>query len=651
MRSSKSSSSSSERERSHSRRGRHGRKGRRGPSRGEVCQEMCGFERGHMFHRMMFGRCKELKNEIKIAVTILCRDMKPFHQTVVIHLVKKALKKQLREERGKCKEVPSGEEIKEQPYEEHHKERHHGGHYKGKHHGEGHHKWRHERRREEDFHLTEMVKKAVKKVLENKDKLVETIDTIMEIFDCERKEMMSQTAQTKESEKESCDKECRDKHHMYGHRRFAKEVAKLIMKMHKKGITKKEDQQEMAKKFIRKIRKGHMKDMKKAAKEVIKKILCYELEGCDPLYRKAVQKTITKAFVKHCFIKLSIKREKMHKMMKEFEERSEGRPEGEPGGPRDPGMRPPHHMGGPRGHFMGGPMGHHMMGFGMGRHMMGPPSPRMGMMCGPHMMRGMGKFRKKMFMKTMFIGFMMKKGMKFVLEYYKKNEEAIKTCYDTVKELVVAYFKDMKQDDKCVMKAMRRVMADIVSGAIYEAGDEKKSKEFFINYAKKYIKGLLCPCKKKCIRKCKHLVKAGLLFNGVKDECVLHIASRWGAIACCQKNGKDGCPESVCAEFTTRWVSDHVPIVTQALEVAKEMKEEMMKECKEECPKKCGDKVKDRFMCKMIFKYLAMNCTDGKFDKEQFKAYIKEFKERMKKEREQMEKKFQEKQKKHEEKK
>ena len=211
--------------------------------------------------------------------------------------------------------------------------------------------------------------------------------------------------------------------------------------------------------------------------------------------------------------------------------------------------------------------------------------------------------------------------IKFVLSYLKDSEECLKMCTEGAKEAVETAFKDCK---KCTEKCKMKLIAKIVAKCACCCGcGEKKTKEQCLEFANKYIKGFVCCCDKKCVKRCKDTVKTAMRLVGIKEKCILHIGSRWGAIMCCQTNGKAGCPKDVCAEFTGKWVKDFTPAIVEACNVLKEL----TKDCCKDCP--CGDYEAKTISRKLILCYLKMNCLDGKFNKAHFTAFVNEKKEKM----------------------
>ena len=490
------------------------RKGHRGSSRrGEGSSRRRDWSKEG---KKPWKKFKKDKNEVNMAVAVMCQDMKPFHQAIVAQIIKDSLK-------GKrCRDKSPKEEYK-----------------RGRKHS-----------KERKFHSAEKVKEVAKEVLKTKEKIIETTELIMGVLKEQRMPKMEETKSDGE-----------EKFH-HGHKRFAREVAAMILKMWKKGITDKEEQKKMAERFFEKMKKRRMKKMTKGTKRMVEKILFYDLESCDPVYRKVVESVVACGFATHCFLK-------MGEMKKG--EKTEEQKEGEKG-------EFWHHRRG-RGHFW------------------------------KRFIRGDDREEKGH-------GFMLKKMLKFAMCYYKKNEENIKTCFEAVKGVVDEHFKE----DKCCKKVCK-TMSKIVSEALKE---EEKTKEFYVDFAKKYIKGLVTPCHKGCEKKCQKFFKVAMLLDGVKDKCVIDMASHWGAIACCQANGKTGCPEDSCAEFSKKWLASNLPIVTEAVAIAKEMEKEFA-----DCPTTCGKGGK--LICELVLKYLAMNCTDGKLNKDDLKAYLKAHKERMNK--------------------
>ena len=247
--------------------------------------------------------------------------------------------------------------------------------------------------------------------------------------------------------------------------------------------------------------------------------------------------------------------------------------------------------------------------------------PEDGKHCGGEhaMMRGMGmkgKFWKKK--GKFFKKKMMKEGVKFVLAYLKEVEESVRTLLGVVTS--VADEKMKADPTACCID--HELVVKAVSECINETDGEKKPNEYYVDFFKRYFRGYSCCCNKKCIKRCRKFFHIALLLNGFKDTCAIEVASRWGAIMCCQTNGKKGCVETDCAEFAAKWIKDFCPIVLEAMKTYNETVEE----CKEEGDKK-GEFRKQRIARRMILRYLKLNCVDGKFDKENFKGYVKERKE------------------------
>ena len=629
--------------------GRHGGFGRRGSFGG----------RGH---GCGFGGHKILKREIKIAVSVLCQGMKPFHQAVIMNLVKHQLKSEICSKGGDGEE-PTSEELKME-HGPHGRGKHHG---RGRHHGRGGHHGRedgeHHKRRShsrgshsrgshsrgshgsrshsrgphgrhkffremiKDGRFAEKIKFILNSILANKDKLVETIETIIGTLKNKKKEMFSQGEETDPEEQK------REEGRMFPrmHQRFAKEVAMLIIQMKEKNIWKKEEIIDFADKLWQDIRKRRMKQMKRGAKMTIEKILSYKFDQSDSLYKSAVELAVTKAFLKNCRFEFAAHRKKFIEMKKKFEEEKKTDTKEKPcfGGP----------MGWKR-FAMCGPMGWGRFGMGRG----------FGMGCGMGrgMRHGMGHGKRHGMGGPMkFENCMVKKGLEFVTNYLDTHGEDIKLCFEVAKVLVETYFNEIKECGLELEIAKKKALSHIVASAMLYVGDEKKPKEFYEDFAKKYLKGCVCSCGKECRIRCKELAEAGALLSGLKDEKGLRIAASWCTVMCCKANGKLGCPREVCADFIKKWMTDFLPIVNDALAVANEVKEEFKAEGK--CPGKCHGK--GMFMVKMLREYLQMNCSEGKLNKEELKGYLKERKARMNKQREEFMKKFEEKCKKCEEKK
>ncbi len=363
-------------------------------------------------------------------------------------------------------------------------------------------------------------------------------------------------------------------------KRLSKAVAKLTYKMHKKGFDQKENWEKIAEKFWTKRSDRRIKRMKKKAKKFSLKVLYYMTDGCDFLYQKVAGKTLTRALLKLWGMKW------LHRM-KHKEEKKEAKAEEAKRGP-------------PFGMGMG--MG---MGIGMGRKF------------------GGGFWKKGM--KWCFKKHLIREGSKFAMEYLSANQENIRTCLSVAKDLVENYYKDQKAQTPA--EARRKVLEKIVAEAVFKAGGEKKPNEFFADFTKRYLRGAVSTCDKKCVKCCRKMFKLALMLNGVKDQCVVHIASRWGAIMCCQAHGKIGCPKQACADFAAKWIKDFAPLVSEAVNT---MHEAMKETAGEEGEKFC-EYQKKKMGRRMVLKYLEMNCVEGKLDKEHFKSTMKECKEAMKK--------------------
>jgi len=208
--------------------------------------------------------------------------------------------------------------------------------------------------------------------------------------------------------------------------------------------------------------------------------------------------------------------------------------------------------------------------------------------------------------------------IKFGLEYLKENSEAIHGCLNSAKAEVDNCLKGCIEYDE---HRKNKFISKIVTWTLFTSYGEKKSSEFYSDQAKRYFHGHVACSSKKVMRKQRKYPKHAMMLNGVKDKNVLHIGKRWGAIMACQAYGKEGCPKEKVVDFISKWIKDYVPIIESALKI-------MCESMKEHGGYQHGEYRAKKKCRKFVFKYLVMNCTDKKFNGEDFKKYIKEQQER-----------------------
>jgi len=341
-----------------------------------------------------------------------------------------------------------------------------------------------------------------------------------------------------------------------------KSIRKLLYIYHKKGFCQKEIWEKLGIEFWSKRSEERDKKMKHKFKKFVKKVLYYTSTENDKLYQKAACKAIIRAMI-------TTFKAKMRDLKAKFKEEKK-------------------------------------------------ECHKFGKMC-----------KDKKFCKGKFIKEHLKSdGVKFITEFMKGQNENIKNALQIARENVFAFAKELKEGKTGAyplwpQKKQVKTICKIVCECICAAGTEKKSNEFFVDIANRYIKGCVCTCDKKCIKCCRKLFETAIMLNGIKDEAILAIGSRWGGIMCCQNNGKTGCQKEACADFATKWIKDFMPIVSDAVGIAKEI----MKDCA--CKQGCGEYEKKRKCRRMILKYLQLHCIDGKLDKENFTGYLKICKEKM----------------------
>ncbi len=199
----------------------------------------------------------------------------------------------------------------------------------------------------------------------------------------------------------------------------------------------------------------------------------------------------------------------------------------------------------------------------------------------------------------------------FVHDWLKNYLEPLKICTGLARDQVDTFFKENNIHDE-----YRRIkyISKIVARCMLGTYNEKKTKEAFGESVKKYARGLLINCDKKVLKNSRRKTKLAMKLNGVKDDDVLFIGARFGGISCCRQRGKEGFKEEKCMEFTNKWVKDFTPVVTEAVNAAREL----IKECKELC--------NNKFMSCFILRkttlwYLQMNFTGAKFNREDFNTF------------------------------
>lgn len=215
------------------------------------------------------------------------------------------------------------------------------------------------------------------------------------------------------------------------------------------------------------------------------------------------------------------------------------------------------------------------------------------------------RFMKKMFKKKVPLW-----GVQSALSYLKENQETIDTSFGATKQVVEEYFskhKLLNAQNECLLT---KVIARIVCESVCFSEGKKRPKEYFADYASRFLNGCFTTCTKPTFRAHKQTFKVALLLSNIKDKNVTRIAANWGATMCCQKKGE--CSEAVCTEFAKEWIGVYVPAINKALEVVKTFVHS--KEHKN----------------RMLLNYLKMHCADGSFSEEDCRKFLNECKERMK---------------------
>lgn len=249
-----------------------------------------------------------------------------------------------------------------------------------------------------------------------------------------------------------------------------------------------------------------------------------------------------------------------------------------------------------------------------------PPQQPMhgpGPMCGPPPFMGMGGKRKH-------FGRMFKECIKrdiviFAGKFVRENCEKVKDFLKMIEEVLKESFKDFKCSGECYEKCLVKIARECWCQMCCGECTPEKCKETIT----KYVKEIGTCCDKACIKRCKKVFKVVMRLNGVKDQEILRMGSKWGASMCCHVNGIKGCPKDEVAQFAAKWVKDFTPIVVEAFN----LHEALLKEDKEGCK---GTFKKEHFCYKKLLNYLQWNCFNCKFDKEAFKAHYLKCKEHMK---------------------
>lgn len=294
------------------------------------------------------------------------------------------------------------------------------------------------------------------------------------------------------------------------HNWFVKGVVKLMCKMYKKNAFTKEAQEKMGEKFWEKGGSKYLKKMKRKVKNLAKKAVFYNCEGCEKSAQKGVAKAILRAIWGICMAKSICPK------LAECKKEGEGKKEEST--------------------------------------------------CKPC---GSTGFVNKKYMKK----FLAEGAARFAGQFIQDNKEIILTCSKVVKEAVDAYFTD-NPPHGYIDKFKSKLISKIIARCIILSGGEKKIESFYAEIAKRFIIGTAHPCSKKCFKSCRKLATTGLTFNGVTGSCKLHLASHWAALMCCHTNGKIGCPKEICTEFFSKWIKDFMPLVEEALKAMEELKEE-----------------------------------------------------------------------------
>lgn len=505
----------------------------------ESCKEMsCKDE----CKKKMKKCLKKLKLEIKVAIGATAPELNPLQQGIMFHVFKKIVKKMIS---SKCKEMCKEKCKTECTLKE----------KCGK-------------------KCKKDMKKSIKKALQHlvKEMLVDKKEYILQkmqvVLDAFAKVTGKQIPTGPEMPK-----------------KLLKAVAKVMHKIHDRGITIKSCQEKFAEKFWENMGKRKFKKFMKKSKKLAKKIVSYHCGDCEELAKKGITRILAQTLFG---AGMAMCMKKMHE-----------------GGMGSCGKCPE------------------------GKSTCGTEGcSKFGMM--------KDKKCKKMFKKCMLMC-----AIKLGTEFLNDNKEIAMTCLKIAKNTAEEYLTNNPPPSNAE-KYRRKMVPRMLAAAIKVSAGEKKSEEFYLDFCKRYISGKSFFCKKKCLKKCRKLAKAGLLFEGVKCKCKAKIASSWASVMCCRTNFKEGCPKEVCAEFLKKWFKDFMPAVDEGCKTLQELKEEFKAECqsqcksegkegcKEECKGMC-EKLMCKFMSKLLLSYLEMYCQDGKLDKEHFKKMMKEGKEGIKK--------------------
>ncbi len=200
----------------------------------------------------------------------------------------------------------------------------------------------------------------------------------------------------------------------------------------------------------------------------------------------------------------------------------------------------------------------------------------------------------------------------FLRQCVKNYAEPAKIAAGVAKEQVESFFKTCHLTDD---NRRYKLMSKIVAHTIFGAYNEHKSKEAITESAKKYARGLLTCCNKKCHKCSRRRVKLALKLNGLTDRDMLYFGSRWGGLASCRTCGKNGCPAQECTEFTAKWVKENVENVRAVTNLAKELIKEF-KGLENNQFLRCF------IMRKATMWYLRFNFKEGgKFNPDEFRAF------------------------------
>jgi len=369
------------------------------------------------------------------------------------------------------------------------------------------------------------------------------------------------------------------------HGSLLKKIVKLINEMRE---NKNEDNEEVALNFWIRVIKRQKKKAKRTIKGLVSKIIFYRFEDSALAYKRSIYKLLTRTLERLWRFAWAKNKIQLSGKSKTFfpttEERGYlGRGEGFMG----------------RGRFRERPMNEVEQVVAEGE------------MQGNGMLEEINewhmRFIKKIFKKRLPII-----RIKLALNYLIENQSTIDTSYEISKQIVEDYFKEHNLLDTKYEKLKIKTIAEIVCESVSLSEGKKRSKEYFIEFAKNFLAGCFTTCTKECIKRHKKTFKITLLKTDVKDKNVARTASEWGAIMYCKKC-KD-CLDKDCVEFAKKWIEVYIPVIKEALATLKIFMQ--------------GSESNKH---KIILTYLKMYCSDGKFNKEYYEKFLNECKERMKK--------------------